>query len=190
MSEFVNNFVKSNILKVGGPLLAAGVIAPPAAVAESVLVPPAAKEEAVPLDTYQHFSQLGVSMLELTRTLNRASHQKPKLNFTNYEVKGGTSTFGPPLGSVGETADQGNDARPCIALREDETLDRKFQVTVFYNHQKFQAIMPHCDWGPNIDTGRSIDITGAGVEKLHMNPYAYPNSFGIARELALPPKHK
>ncbi|HET9098368.1 MAG TPA: hypothetical protein VFN51_02005 [Candidatus Saccharimonadales bacterium] len=100
---------------------------------------------------------------------------------TGFVVRGATSTFGPPLEAAGQTADQGYDNRPCIAIRNDSTLGDMFKVVVLVNHRRHVAQMVHCDWGPAAWTGRNIDITGAGAYKLHLNPYNYPTgAWGIA----------
>ena len=96
-------------------------------------------------------------------------------------VTGRVSTFGYLTGdSEGITADGGTTARPCIALRDDATLDRWFLVTVDGHHAK----LIQCDWGPAAWTGRAIDITGLGARALGLNPLAFPTgAWGVAREL-------
>lgn len=64
--------------------------------------------------------------------------------YTGYVVEGRVSTFGALTGdSEGETADGGNTDRPCIAIRDDSTLGRWFEVTVDGHH----ARLLHCDFG-------------------------------------------
>lgn len=96
-------------------------------------------------------------------------------------VEGRTSTFGwPSESSAGRTADGGTTERPCIAIRDDATLDHWFEVTVDGRH----ARLFQCDWGPAEWTGRAIDITGLGVEALGFSQEAYPTeAVGVAREL-------
>lgn len=100
--------------------------------------------------------------------------RKKVLRETGFVIKGATSTYGPPSEGVGITADQGNDNRPCIAIRDDSTLGDMFKVVVMVNHVRHVAQLLHCDWGPAPWTGRSIDITGEGAYKLHLNPLAFP----------------
>lgn len=102
-------------------------------------------------------------------------------SYTGYTVEGRTSTFGYLTGdSEGGTADGGNTNRPCIAIRNDSTLGRWFEVTVLGH----KARLLHCDWGPAAFTGRSIDITGLGDRALGFSPSNYPtDSWGVAREL-------
>ena len=103
-----------------------------------------------------------------------------RYRFTGYVVQGRTSTFGWPTDAISGTADGGNSDRACIAIRNDSTLHHMFQITVLHH----QAEMPECDWGPNENTGRNIDITGKGVMMLHMDPWHYQtDSWGVAREL-------
>jgi hypothetical protein len=96
-------------------------------------------------------------------------------------VEGPTSTFGYLTGdSEGQTADGGTTRRPCIAIRDDSTLGKWFEVTVAGH----SARLLHCDWGPAAFTGRAIDITGLGDEALGLSPSAFPTgSWGVAREL-------
>jgi hypothetical protein len=101
--------------------------------------------------------------------------------FTGYKVEGRTSTFGYLTGdSEGQTADGGTTNRPCIAIRNDATLDHWFEVTINGHHAK----LLDCDWGPAEWTGRSIDVTGRGDETLGFSPSSFPTgAWGIAREL-------
>ena len=96
-------------------------------------------------------------------------------------VEGRVSTFGALTGdSEGTTADGGTTARPCIAIRDDRTLGRWFEVTVDGRH----ARLLHCDWGPATSTGRAIDVTGLGDLALGFNPRTFPtDSYAVAREL-------
>lgn len=96
-------------------------------------------------------------------------------------VEGRVSTFGYLTGdSEGQTADGGTTARPCIAIRDDATLGRWFQVTIYGHH----ARLLHCDWGPSESTGRSIDVTGLGDEALGFSPMGFPTeAWGRAAEL-------
>jgi len=120
-------------------------------------------------------------------TVRHHRHPQPKYNFTGYSVAGPTSTFGPPAEGAGRTADAGTDDRPCIAIRDDSTLGHNFLVKVLYQRIWHETVLPHCDWGPASSTGRNIDITGKGVEMLHLNPYSYPTgAWGVAREIATP----
>lgn len=103
-------------------------------------------------------------------------HHRPGL-----VVSGRTSTFGYPEEEAGRTADGGTTVRPCIALRNDSTLDHKFEVVVAGHH----ARMIQCDWGPASWTGRAIDITGEGVNLLGFSQSEYPTGIlGTARELS------
>ncbi|MGH2878963.1 MAG: hypothetical protein ACRDK4_05065 [Solirubrobacteraceae bacterium] len=112
------------------------------------------------------------------RRQNRRRHRS---RFTGYVVEGRTSTFGYLTGdSEGQTADGGNTARPCIAIRNDLTLDHWFEVTILGHH----ARLLDCDWGPASFTGRSIDVTGEGDRALGFNPSSFPTgAWGVAREL-------
>lgn len=88
---------------------------------------------------------------------------------------------------MGLTADGGSVDRPCIALRDDSTLDRWFLVRVFAYGRWHRTRLMQCDVGPAEWTGRSIDITAAGVQRLGLDPYAYPTEcWGVAAELARP----
>jgi hypothetical protein len=115
------------------------------------------------------------------------AHSLKEYDFTGYKVAGPTSTFGPPAEGAGQTADGGTDARPCIAIRNDSTLDHKFLVEVLYQHIWHEAVLPHCDWGPGI-LYRAIDISGYGEEEFKPplpSPANYPTgAWGVARELA------
>jgi hypothetical protein len=106
-------------------------------------------------------------------------HAKPRL--TSFVIEGRVSEFGYLTGdSEGSTADGGNTARPCIAIRDDATLGRWFRVTVLGH----TATLLHCDWGPAAGTGRAIDITGLGAERLGFSPSSFPTeAWGVAREL-------
>ena len=64
-------------------------------------------------------------------------------DFTGYKVQGPTATFGPPAEGSGQTADGGTDARPCIAIRNDSTLDQNFLVEVLYRRVWHKAVLPH-----------------------------------------------
>ena len=96
-------------------------------------------------------------------------------------VEGRVSTFGYLTGdSEGETADGGTTRRPCIALRDDRTLDHWFRVTILGH----TARLLQCDWGPAAWTGRAIDVTGLAAEALSFSPTAFPTgAWGVAREL-------
>ncbi len=99
--------------------------------------------------------------------------------FTGYAMSGTVSTFGPPLEGASQTADGGDDTRPCIALRDTSTLGRWFKVTIGGH----AATLLHCDSGPYAGS-RSIDVTGAGDYKLGFDPSSFPtDSYGVAREL-------
>lgn len=119
---------------------------------------------------------------------HRTRHHK-RYRFTGYEVVGQTSTFGTPADSYNSgTADMhSTSGDACIALRNDATLDHRFLLTVIYDHKKHQQVTYQCDWGPGI-YHRAIDITGAEVWKLHLNPLNYPtdHAWGSARELKGP----
>jgi hypothetical protein len=103
------------------------------------------------------------------------------LRFTGFEVAGPASTFGVGTGDPPSiTADGGTTLRPCIALRDDATLDHWFLVTVGHRH----AILLQCDWGPAAWTGRAIDITAQGDALLHLDPLNFPTGIeATAREL-------
>jgi hypothetical protein len=105
-------------------------------------------------------------------------HHRPR--FTGYRVEGATSTFGYLAGdSEGTTADGGTTRRPCIAIRNDATLDHWFLVEVLGH----RARLIQCDYGPGI-LSRAIDITGLGDEALGFSPSAFPTgAVGVAREL-------
>lgn len=110
-------------------------------------------------------------------------------------VAGYVSEFGvgtPGDGSLGETADGGTTARPCIAILEDRTLDHWFIVTLYSSRGGHvighPAKLLHCDYGPASFTGRAIDVTGAGVRALGLDPGSFPTSppagtWAVAREL-------
>lgn len=101
--------------------------------------------------------------------------------YTGFEVSGPVSTFGYLTGSSeGTTADGGTTARPCIAIRDDSTMDHWFRVTV----EGHSAKLLHCDWGPAESTGRAIDITGEGDELLGLSVVNFPTeALGVAKEL-------
>jgi hypothetical protein len=96
-------------------------------------------------------------------------------------VSGPTSTFGYLTGdSEGQTADGGTTARPCIAIRNDATLDHWFEVTIIGH----RARLFQCDWGPALSTGRAIDVTGLGDRKLGFSSADFPTgAWGVAKEL-------
>lgn len=78
------------------------------------------------------------------------------------------------------TADGGTTERPCIAIRDDSTLDHEFQVTILGR----TARLMQCDWGPAFWTGRSIDVTGEGAAALGFSQVAFPTgAYGIAKEI-------
>lgn len=108
----------------------------------------------------------------------------PRLAPGGLVVRGRTSDFGYLTGdSEGSTADGGTTDRPCIAIRDDSTLDHWFRVGVYVDGRWHRARLLHCDWGPGIST-RAIDITGRGVEALGLSPSDYPTEApGIAQEL-------
>lgn len=122
--------------------------------------------------------------LPCDRAWGRRHHWHPKPRFTGYVVEGATSTFGALTGdSEGQTADGGTTNRPCIAIRDDSTLDHWFLVEVDVAGQWHRARLLHCDWGPGI-LSRAIDITGVGDLALGLSPTGYPTgAFGRAREL-------
>jgi hypothetical protein len=104
--------------------------------------------------------------------------------YTGYVVEGRTSTFGYLTGDrqIRPTADGSALAteQPCIAIRNDATLDHYFDVMVRGRH----ARMIQCDYGPAGSTGRAIDVTGPGDELLGFSPTAFPTeAWGVAREL-------
>jgi hypothetical protein len=110
-----------------------------------------------------------------------SSRKKTSPRYTGYVIEGRASTFGYLTGdSEGTTADGGTTARPCIAIRDDSTLDHWFEVTIDGHH----ARLLHCDYGPAESTGRSIDVTGMGDEALGFSPTAFPTeAWAVAREL-------
>jgi hypothetical protein len=114
-------------------------------------------------------------------------HKKSNISrYTGYVISGRTSTFGWPSTGISteRTADGGSTERPCIAIRDDSTLDHWFEVEVNYLGRWHRAKLLHCDYGPAEWTGRAIDITGMGVEALGFSPYSYPTeSWGVAKEL-------
>lgn len=129
--------------------------------------------------------------------LHQLHRRHRRSRFTGYAVSGRTSTFGWPLEggwSGGITADSGyctyrgeahcgTTRRPCIAIRNDLTLDHWFLVTVWYHGRAHVARLLQCDYGPGI-MWRSIDITGMGDEALGFSPWSYPTeAWGVAREL-------
>jgi hypothetical protein len=79
-------------------------------------------------------------------------------------VAGRVSTFGPPNEGPGRTANGSSSADPGIALRRHDTLGRRFCVTL--HRGRLHAVLRHIDYGPATSTGRVIDVTGAGVQKL------------------------
>ena len=101
--------------------------------------------------------------------------------FTGFVVEGRVSTFGYLTGdSEGTTADGGNTDRPCIAIRDDATLDHYFEVSLLGHH----ARLIQCDWGPAAWTGRVADITGPGDIALGFSPSSFPtDSWAVIREL-------
>ena len=158
MGENLSAKLSPNVIKGAAAAVAIGTVAVPAATLEAPLpnkAPAAGDEEIKAADALVH----------------RKHHRL--LRFTGYAVAGQTSTFGPPAEGASQTADGGTDNRPCIALRNDSTLDHKHR-----------DIVPQCDYGPGI-LSRAMDITGDEVYRLHLNPYNYPtdNARGVAREL-------
>lgn len=129
----------------------------------------------------------------------REHHARAHRALTGFVVEGGVSTFGAGTGdSEGTTADGGTTARPCIAIRDDSTLDHWFLVVVrepievrrrmVWITLGHPAKLLHCDYGPATSTGRSIDVTGAGDYALGLSPGSFPTSppgsaWAIAREL-------
>ncbi len=122
----------------------------------------------------------------------KAARRRHKSRYTGYVVEGRVSTFGWLTGdSEGSTADAGycryrreaycgTTRRPCIAIRNDGTLDHWFEVTIQGHHAK----LLDCDWGPAEWTGRVIDVTGLGDEALGFSPANFPTgAWGVAREL-------
>lgn len=94
---------------------------------------------------------------------------------------GRVSTFGPPGEGAGRTASGASSAAPGIALRSSATLGRHFCVTL--NHGRLHAILRQTDWGPASFTGRVVDITGAGLRKLHGRGHFYTDASAHARLL-------
>lgn len=94
---------------------------------------------------------------------------------------GKVSTFGPPGEGAGRTASGASSAAPGIALRSSATLGRHFCVTL--NHGRLHAVLTQTDWGPASSTGRTIDITGAGVRRLHGRGHFATDAPGKARLL-------
>ena len=187
MSEFIKKTAATAAaLSIGSgataPAIEAGTVAPDQ--------PVQPHEQTLLTQEVSQAAQFGRQVLRAAATSTR-SHQKPKLHFTGYQVAGPTSTFGPPTEAAGQTADGGNDAHPCIALRNDSTLDHKFQITILYHHIKHQAVVPQCDWGPAAYLGRTMDVDGYAVEELQpaLSPANYPTgAWGIAREISNPTK--
>lgn len=116
-----------------------------------------------------------------THHVPRHRHHRPLgQHYTGFKVQGRASTFGYPAESPGQTADGGTTTRPCIALRDDATLDHWFEVTILGRHAK----LLQCDWGPASWTGRSIDITGNGASALGFNQATFPTGVeAVAREI-------
>lgn len=79
-------------------------------------------------------------------------------------VSGRVSTFGPPGEGAGTTATGVSSALPGIALYRHDTLGRHFCVSL--RHGRLAAVLRQTDFGPDPATGRRIDVTGAGVQKL------------------------
>lgn len=123
-------------------------------------------------------------------------HRHRPTTYTGFVVEGGVSTFGYLTGdSEGKTADGGYTNRPCIAIRDESTMDHWFEVTLYTSKGSHRVIghsarLLHCDWGPNEGTGREIDITGEGDYALGLSPYGFPTTvigrtytWGVAREV-------
>lgn len=126
--------------------------------------------------------------LPCDRAWGKRHHWHPPRRFTGYVVEGRTSTFGYLTGDkqIRPTADGSAAAteQPCIAIRNDATLDHRFLVEVDSGGRWHRARMIQCDYGPATSTGRAIDITGPGDELLGFSPTGYPTeAFGRAREL-------
>lgn len=99
-------------------------------------------------------------------------------------VAGKISIYGPPYEGAGTTADGSSSAQPGIAMREGP-YGRFYCVTL--NRGKLHAILEHIDWGPASWTGRSIDITGAGVARFRGHGRIYTDAPAHAR--LLPRRH-
>jgi hypothetical protein len=130
-----------------------------------------------------HIAHVAQHATKHHRNKHHKIHRRaPKIRYTGFVVEGRVSTFGYLTGdSEGQTADGGNTTRPCIAIRNDSTLDHWFEVTIDGHHAK----LLQCDWGPSESTGRSIDVTGMGDEALGFSPGAFPTeSYGVAKEIA------
>jgi hypothetical protein len=114
------------------------------------------------------------------KSSTKPMRHRRRSRFTGYRVEGRVSTFGYLTGdSEGTTADGGTTRRPCIAIRNDATLDHWFLVEVLGH----RARLIQCDYGPGI-LSRAIDITGLGDEALGFSPSAFPTgAVGVAREL-------
>ena len=96
-------------------------------------------------------------------------------------VRGKVSVFGPPTEPGGATASGVSSGEPGIALLQHRTLGKRYRVTVGGH----SAILKHTDYGPAAWTGRKIDITGAGAQKMGISPGAFPtDSMGTAQLLA------
>ena len=95
-------------------------------------------------------------------------------------VTGKVSTFGPPNEGAGTTASGVSSSKPGIAIYDRSTLGDWFEVTIGGH----TALLRQTDIGPAPSTGRKIDVTGAGAEKLGISPLGFPtDSSGTAVDL-------
>lgn len=122
-----------------------------------------------------------IAFLPFPKPHHHHHHHRPLgRHYTGFVVRGSVSTFGYPEEALGQTADGGNTGRSCIALRDDATLDHEFEVTILGHH----ARMLQCDWGPAFSTGRAIDVTGEGANRLGFSQSSFPTEAqGTAREI-------
>lgn len=115
---------------------------------------------------------------------------------TGNTLTGRVSVFGPPVEGAGSTASGLSSAEPGLALNinpgsdsgwNNATTDSwvrartRFLVTI----GSHRAVLPVIDKGPAGFTQRAIDVTGAGAERMGINPYLFPtDAIGTAVQVA------
>lgn len=123
----------------------------------------------------------------------KGQYQKKGFASGGVIVKGKVSTFGPPGEPAGQTAFGGSSSEAGIALNlkpgtdnsgwdnaqtQKWGSDKQVFLVQIAGHS---ANLPVVDKGPNQSTGRAIDVTGAGAEKLGIAQSAFPtDSIGTA----------
>lgn len=117
-----------------------------------------------------------------------ANRRRPNFMAGGGVVVGGkTSTFGPPTEGAGTTASGVSDTTPGISLHIPGTHFSDPQNRALMGHMfnvqigGHQANLPDIDLGPADFVDRAIDVTGAGAQKMGINPFNFPtDSTGTA----------